>query len=206
MPPTASGWSTPLRVEVGSTLAGARSPVRAREVAAAIGKDASNVRNLLARLADEGLVDLTEGDAQSEGRGRPTKALYRLSEAGRVALEGVAEPVVGRLGAGDHLVLADADDRTLPELLEVLATAESAARSAWSFLGTGRGDRYVIAFQGADAPRRASDLLGILASAKIPSERLIVSEFMSAADRAGDARRRVAEGRRTRMARDTRAA
>lgn len=205
MAPRASRWSTELRIAIGRTLSAAGRPLRASDVAKALDKDRSHITATLKRLVAEEMVVEHPPAEVPDGRG-PRPKTYELSPPGQLSLAEIAPPVVGTLSEGDHVVLADADTDSLPELLEIFATAEGAAQSAWSFLATGQGDRYAIVFQGTEAARRASDLLSVLAAVQIPSSRVVLSDFESGLERVAESQRRTRAGRRARVARDTRAA
>jgi hypothetical protein len=108
-------------------------------------------------------------------------------------------PAVGSLARGQEIVIADVTGSALADVFEVLSHTELARRARWVAL---LGDELVFVFDGNDPVQPATDLLAILAGARLATRRATVTQVMRAEDLVEQAQRTSPAARRARMARD----
>jgi DNA-binding Lrp family transcriptional regulator len=199
----AGPWSTPNRRAVGKALiAAGDQPMTAREIAYALGKDPSNIRQIAKELADEGLLRKLAPVSNATRRGRRPELAFTLAADQRDAIERILrEPPPTSPASVQQLVFVEVPPR-LENLLEVLGDAELMAQATWSAVCDGDRQEYVIVFDGGASHQPVLDLMAVLSAAALPHRRASISQIRPAAQLARQAQR----ARRTAAARFARGA
>jgi hypothetical protein len=201
-------WTAPeIRVAIGRALLQARGPQTAKDLAALIEKDQSNVKKEADRMAVLDLITGVSPSARATG-GRPPTIAYGLTAVQRARAERELPaprlPVGGTTGLfrrGQEVVTAAAGPEHLGDLLDVLAGTQSVRRAAWAAVC---GEQVLVVFEGSDPAGPALDLLAILNAARVPARRATVARVGPARELVHRARETAGEARRARTQRDTR--
>jgi hypothetical protein len=158
------------------------------------------------RTSANNVVVATDPEAP---RGSPSADAAEIAEHDRLGPDaaGVA-PVsddtdaarrIGELQPDLELVMVEVGGSAFADLLQVLASTDSATGSRWA---ARIGNQVLFAFEGPDRVSAASDLLSVLAGARLVVRQAGVSQMMPTSELIDQARRMSPEIRRTRMARD----
>ncbi len=154
----------------------------AAEIAAATGRDSSNVKRAADGLAQRGVLERRPPPAPADGkRGPKTKSGYAFAPGAQAAFEAACgpEPDPGSLAPGDQLIFLDAREPS-PDLLDCLAAAAVSARVDWAALCDGADQELMIALRGPDAVNTSLDLMGAFKAAKLRARRVAVAKVDSA--------------------------
>jgi hypothetical protein len=184
-------WGSNARQAIGSALVEAGPEgMTAAELAAATGKDQSNLKKVADELVQEGVLRITR-PAPSSRRGRRASTAFAFSEGERERFETfVSEPRQrGVLEPGVHLVIVDAPAKD-ESLSEVLSEAEAVREVAWSVYIDGERPELAFAFRGSDAVDDSLDLMAIFAAAELEARRASVGKVETPEELVESERRR----------------
>jgi hypothetical protein len=168
-----AGWQGEVRLAIGRALLAADpKPLTAARLAAATGRDPSNLRKVAGMLAAEGLIEPRAPGASDGRRGRQPKTAYALADGPREELEFALRSQLeeGKLRPSQQIVFVEAGEK-MDVLLDVLAEEGSAARGSWAALCDGSRQELMIAFEGSDAVGASLDLMTIFSSVGLQASR-----------------------------------
>jgi len=191
-PRTREHWQGEVRFAVGRALLAAHpGALTAARLAAATGRDQSNIRKVAEILAEEGLIEPRTPVASDRGQGRQPKFAYALREGAREELEAALQGQVekGKMLPSQQVVFVEAGEK-MDVLLDVLAEEGTAARGSWAALCDGSRQELIIAFEGSDAVNASLDLMTIFSSAGLEASRGSISLVDGMTDLIKSAQRR----------------
>lgn len=178
-------WTSECRIAIGRALVrSSGDSMTAAEIAAATGRDRSNVKRAADDLADHGVLERRDPPAPVGGkRGPKTRSSYAFAPGAQDAFEMACglEPDPGSLAPGDQLIFLDAREPG-SDLLDCLTDAAVSARVHWAALCDGADQELMIALRGPDAVNASLDLMGAFKAAKLKARRVAVAKVDSATE------------------------
>lgn len=192
-PGTSRQWNGDVRLSIGKALlAAGPSGMDAKELAAATGRDPSNLRKVAQALVAEGLLEHRLPRSTGKRPGRQSKAAFALSKDEEERLREILEErhEVGKLRPFQQLVFVEAGTK-MDSLMDALAKEETLARAAWTGLCDGTRQELMVAFEGSGAVDASLDLMAIFSATGLEASRVTLGKVESAADSVKSAQRRV---------------
>ncbi len=210
MPPPAEplDWSHKACRVIGQVLLSASSrTLTAPEIANATGR--ANVKRTADDMVHAGLLEHRPPPPAAPSRpGRRATVAYHLPHAGADDLRAELEQrhPVGRVQAGQQIVLAEVGPAQVASLFETLDASPILASASWFALLDGEPQELAIVFSGPDATAGALDLMAELRGAQLQARRAALTGAGPVQQLIVRTRQAARSARRARMARATREA
>jgi len=210
IPDGSTNWNREIERAIGRALLYSTDgeSLTAAELAAATGRDPSNLKKAADAMVEAGLLTPATPSPGGRNRGRRPRFAYALPAPARASLERslaqTADP--GRLEPGQQLVFAELAAPRIEEVLQVIGESQAASQAAWSAVCDGDRQEYVVAFGGDGSAELAVDLMAALSAAEVRVRRTSVSQIRPMAETIRQVRRAARAAERARLRRRTRQA
>jgi hypothetical protein len=197
-------WDGVTKMAIGRALLDsdeAEGPLTAARLAAATGRDQSNLKKAAEELVAAGALRALEPDLATNGRaGRPARTAFAFADGQREQFEeflDLADRPSDLAEVGTQLVIIDADEGhdTLWKVLSQPGVGSGADRG---FQLEGGRSEVMYAFNGPNAVDDSNDFLAILTAAELKAHRHSISKAASPRDFRRTAQRRLERVQRSR--------
>jgi hypothetical protein len=171
-------WNSEQRLAIAKVLLKAGRPLTPGEIAKRLHPgDQSNIRRAAEQMTTLGILQQHTPPKRENGRGRPARFAYSLTNPGKVALESHLETEVGEPGLlqeGGQLLVVTAEQDQLTDFYAVIEEEASGAQIQWATSVVGYKRRFLISLHGDGSEEQAEALAIALTETGIECSRSIV--------------------------------